>query len=150
MYEAKQAKAVKKKTLEARLTTEIAAEVEDLIGEGRLRYRFEALERAARRQALEIAAKAVARRLNAVMTDQAGSRFPAPAALRPPRGPAAKDLHRTALGEMTLERAYYHCRDCQEGFFPATGLWGWRSVPLEARRHPHDGVGCGRGQLQAY
>ena len=48
--------------------------MEDLIGEGRLTdIDFEALERAARRQALEIAAKAVARRLNADHTDQAGS-----------------------------------------------------------------------------
>ena len=36
---------------------------------------------------------------------------------------------------MTLERAYYHCRHCQEGgLLPATGRWGWRSVAL-ARRH---------------
>ena len=84
-----------KKTLEARLTTEIAAEVEDLIGEsGRLTdIDFEALERAARRQALEIAAMSRGpARLNADHTDQAGSTLScACGTCGRLRGPAAKD-----------------------------------------------------------
>ena len=93
--------------------------MEDLIGQGRLTdIDFEALERAARRQALEIAAKAVASRLNADHTDQAGSTLCCACGTAAAYAGRRPKTFTTALGEMRLERAYYHCRHCGEGFFP--------------------------------
>ena len=67
---------------------------------------------------LAVAARFVAERLNADHSDQH-------AAGRPCRcghtaryaGRRAKTI-RTALGAMTLERAYYHCASCRTGFCP--------------------------------
>ena len=36
----------------------------------------------------------------------------------------------TALGEMTLERAYYHCEACQSGFFPRDRALGMQGASL--------------------
>jgi len=36
----------------------------------------------------------------------------------------------TALGEMTLERAYYHCEACQSGFFPRDRALGMQAASL--------------------
>ena len=105
--------------------------MEDLIGEGRLTdIDFEALERAARRQALEIAAKAVARRLNADHTDQAGSTLSCACGTAAAYAGRRPKTFTTALGEMTLERAYYHCRHCQEGFFPRDRALGMEKRSL--------------------
>jgi hypothetical protein len=79
---------------------------------------FEAIETAARRRALQVAARAVERRLNADTRDHAGPTVPCPC------GQAARYAGRrpktvtSGLGELTLERAYYHCAACARGFFP--------------------------------
>lgn len=79
---------------------------------------LEAIETAARRQALQIAARAVERRLNEDHSDQFQSevlcRCGQPAQYADRR---AKNFT-TVLGPMRLERAYFHCGPCQEGFAP--------------------------------
>ena len=62
-----------KRGFKDRFAVEIDAEIEALVGPGATDgLDFEAIERAARRQALGVAARAVERRLNADRTDYAG------------------------------------------------------------------------------
>ena len=105
--------------------------MEDLIGEGALsEIDFEALERAARRQALEMAAQAVAGSLNADHSDHAGPTLACACGAAAAYAGRRPKTFTTALGEMTLERAYYHCRDCQEGFFPRDQALGMEKRSL--------------------
>ena len=108
-----------KRGLQATITAEIAAEVEHLIGAGSLDgFDFEAVETAPRQMALRVAGQAVAQRLNADRSDEQGPRLlcgcgaEARYAGRRPRTVI------TALGPMTIERAWYHCERCAEGFAP--------------------------------
>jgi hypothetical protein len=79
---------------------------------------LEAVEMAARRQALRLAARALEQRLNADTSDHAGPELPcscgAPAQYR---GRHEKTFT-SVLGPLRLERAYYHCARCQSGFCP--------------------------------
>ena len=79
---------------------------------------FEALERGARDRALRLAARELEQRLNRDHSDHAG------ATLRCACGRAARYAGRhakgfqTVLGLVSLERAYYHCAACGQGFCP--------------------------------
>ena len=70
----------------------------------------------ARRVALQIMGQAVAGKLNADRSDKSGPRLPCDC------GGAARFAGRrpktftTALGALTLERAWYHCERCHQGF----------------------------------
>ncbi len=87
---------------------------------------------AARRRALSVAARAVEQRLNADLSDYVGP------TLRCVCGKAARYAGRrpktfqTALGEMTLERAYYHCDACHAGFCPRDRALGLQGTSLSA------------------
>lgn len=109
----------KKTALAEDLQRQITAEVEALIGAGAAEHLdFEALETAARREALKVAAYAVARRLNADRTDHCGPTAPCVCGQHARYAGRHRKSFQTALGEMTLERAYYHCSACQQGYFP--------------------------------
>ncbi len=91
---------------------------------------------AARRRALMVAARAVERRLDADTSDHRGPVVacdcgkPARYAGRRPR------TFTSALGELTLSRAYYHCDACASGFCPrdrALGLEGTSLSPAVTR-----------------
>ena len=87
----------------------------------------EAIETAARRRALHVAACAVQARLNADTSDQTGPSV-ACACGQPARsaGRRAKTFQ-SVLGPLTLARAYSHCAACHAGFCPrdrALGLDG--------------------------
>jgi hypothetical protein len=79
---------------------------------------FEAIEIAARRQVLALAARAVEQRLNADTSDHAGPSLDCEC------GQAARYAGRrikvvqSILGELKLDRAYYHCQLCSSGFYP--------------------------------
>src|SRR5437867_2709669 len=105
----------RKKGLSTALAAEIAAEVEALIGSA---AGFEALERSVRERALRVAARELEQRLNRDHSDYVGGELPC-ACGRPARyaGRRAKGFH-TVLGLVTLERAYYHCAVCRQGFCP--------------------------------
>lgn len=79
---------------------------------------LEAIETAARRQALGLAARAIEQRINADSSDYAGTHLPCGCG-EPARyaGRRAKPFQ-SVLGELRLERAYYHCRACSTGFCP--------------------------------
>ncbi len=79
---------------------------------------FEAIETAARREALRLAAAAIERHLNADHSDYTGPQRPCPC------GQAARFAGRrtktfiSVLGPLQLERAYYHCAHCERGSCP--------------------------------
>ena len=109
----------KKTALAEDFQRQITEEVEALIGtEAAEHLDFEAIETAARREALKVAAYAVARRLNADRTDHCGPTAPCVCGQPARYAVRHRKCFQTALGEMTLERAYYHCRACQQGYFP--------------------------------
>ncbi len=98
---------------------EIVAEVEALVGDGAAdNWDFEAIETAARRQAMSVAARAVERRLNADTSDHAGPALPC-ACGQPARYAGRRDkTFESVLGRLTLSRAYYYCGSCKTGFCP--------------------------------
>jgi hypothetical protein len=108
-----------KKGLQTEIQSEIVQEIEALLGSQSIRdLDFEAVEMAARRQALRLAARALEQRLNADTSDHVG-----PELLCSCGGPAQyhgrhEKTVESVLGPLHLERAYYHCAKCQSGFCP--------------------------------
>jgi hypothetical protein len=94
------------------------------------------VEAAVRRQALRLAARVVARRLNADTSDHRGPTL-ACACGQPARYAGRRPKRfTTVLGDLTLERAYYHCAACATGFCPrdrALGLHGTSLSPAVTR-----------------
>ena len=88
------------------------------------------METAARRQALRIAACAVQARLNADTSDQTGPTVAcACGQLARYVGRRAKQFQ-SVLGDLVLERAYYHCAACQAGFCPRDRMLGLAGTSL--------------------
>ncbi len=85
---------------------------------------------AARRQAMHVAARAVERRLNGDTSDYTGPEA------RCTCGEVARYAGRrpktfeSVLGPLTLERAYYHCGVCGDGFCPRDRALGLESGTL--------------------
>ena len=74
----------RKRGLQTDLQNEIVQEIETLLGHtAPADLDFEAIEMAARRQALRLAAHALAQRLNADTSDHVGAELPVPAGPRP-------------------------------------------------------------------
>jgi hypothetical protein len=68
---------------------------------------------------LQVAARAVERRLNADTSDHVGPMLPCPGCGKLARYAGRRDKSvTTALGDVTLSRAYYHCETCQAGLCP--------------------------------
>ncbi len=84
-----------------------------------------------------MAACAIAQRLNADHTDHAGSTLACVTCQKPARYAGRRDkTFQTALGGMTLGRAYYHCDACGAGFCPRDrdlGLFGTSLSPAVTR-----------------
>jgi len=104
----------------AAFDAEVVREIEALIAPGAAdRLDFEAVETAARREALSVAARAVERRLNADTSDHVGPTLPCLECGKAARYAGRRDkAFTTVLGEMTLSRAYYHCESCSAGVYP--------------------------------
>jgi hypothetical protein len=105
--------------LQADLQNEIVQEIETLLGHQAVQsLDFEALEMAARRQALRLAARALEQQLNADLSDHAGPELPCSCGgLAQYHGRHDKTFE-SVLGPLHLKRAYYHCTKCQSGFCP--------------------------------
>ena len=71
-----------------------------------------------RRQALQLAARAVERRLNADDSDAEAPTLPCPCGQHTRYTGRRRKRFETVLGTLTLERAYYHCARCGHGFCP--------------------------------
>ena len=94
------------------------------------------MEGALRRQALALAARALAGRLNADTSDHTGPHRPCPCGQRARYAGRRPKRVQTVLGDLTLERAYYHCAACNQGFCPrdqALGLDGTTLSPAVTR-----------------
>jgi hypothetical protein len=91
---------------------------------------FEAIETAARRQALQLTARAVEQRFNADSSDHMDP------TLRCDCGKMARYAGRhektflSALGPLRLERAYYHCDACKAGLCPRDRALGLENSSL--------------------
>jgi hypothetical protein len=79
---------------------------------------FEALETAARRQVLALAARAIEQRLNADVSDHAGPSLDCECGQAARYAGRRKKVVQSILGELKLDRAYYHCPHCSGGFYP--------------------------------
>jgi len=108
-----------KKGLQTALEAEVAQEVEALLGwEALAELDFEALEVTLRQRTLRLAAHAIEQRLNADLCDEVSARLCCPC------GKEARYVARrtknfaSVLGPLRLERAYYHCSTCGQGFCP--------------------------------
>jgi hypothetical protein len=91
---------------------------------------------AARRKAIRVAARAVQQRFNADKSDYIGPTLPCSCGQSARyAGRRAKSFH-SVLGELRLQRAYYHCQACQSGLVPrdrALGLAGGSLSPALTR-----------------
>jgi hypothetical protein len=82
---------------------------------------------AARRQTLRLAARALEQRLNADTSDHVGPERPCPCGGSAQYHGRHQKTFESALGPLSLQRAYYHCERCGSGFCPrdrALGLEG--------------------------
>jgi len=83
-----------------------------------------------------VAARAIERQLNADTSDHAGPTFPCACGKAARYAGRREKTFQTALGELTLNRAYYHCDACESGFCPrdrALGLEGTSLSPAVSR-----------------
>jgi len=83
-----------------------------------------------------VAARAVERRLNTDTSDHPGPTFPCPCGQVARYAGRRPKTFQTALGEMTLERAYYDCAACARGVCPrdrALGMEGTSLSPAVTR-----------------
>lgn len=79
---------------------------------------FEAIETAARRQVLGLAARAIEQKLNADQSDYSGAHLSCDCGGSARYAGRHMKTFQSVLGELKLERAYYHCPDCSGGFCP--------------------------------
>ena len=105
----------KKGGLHSAIAEEVEAEVERLIGNGVLDD-FQAMETEARWAALQIMGQAIAHRLNADHSDEEGPRLSCACGGEARFAGRRSKAFTTALGPLTLERAWYHCERCHNGF----------------------------------
>ena len=101
--------------VEPEVHREITAEATSLIGDGVLDD-FQAIETEARRVALQLMGQAVARRLNADHGDDKGPGLSCECGGEARFAGRRPKTFTTALGPLTLERAWYHCERCHNGF----------------------------------
>src|SRR5229473_6410072 len=109
----------RKKGLQTELKTDIVQEIEALLGRQSIQnLDFEAVEIAARRQALRLAARALEQRLNADRSDHTGTELCCGCGASAQYHGRHGKTFESVLGPLHLERAYYHCASCQTGFCP--------------------------------
>ena len=91
---------------------------------------FEAVERAARAAALQVAGKLVAHYINADLSDMQGPRLACTCGRDASYAGRREKTLTTALGPITLERAWYHCEACSAGFAPRDRALGFDNSSL--------------------
>ena len=85
---------------------------------------------AARRQALRLAARALEQRFNADPSDHAGPQLPCSCGGSAQYHGRHEKTFESVLGPLCLQRAYYHCHQCQSGFCPRDRALGLESFSL--------------------
>jgi hypothetical protein len=79
---------------------------------------------------LQVAARAIERLLNADTSDYGGPHLPCSCGQRARYVERRPKRFQTVLGELTLERAYYHCTACNAGFCPRDRVLGLEGSSL--------------------
>jgi hypothetical protein len=93
--------------------------VESLLGRQAVQdLDLEALETAVRQRVLSLAGSFLERWLNRDTSDYAGPHLACPCRAEARYAGRRKKRFRSALGDLQLERAYYHCPRCGRGFCP--------------------------------
>lgn len=106
-------------------------DIEALLGRQSLaNLDLEALESAVRRQALRLAAQAVEQRLNADHSDADSSHRVCGCGQLARYVGRRKKTFESALGPLKLERAYFHCSECNQGFCPRDRQLGLEGTSL--------------------
>lgn len=114
-----------KRGLQTSFQTEIRQEIERLIGPSSTQeIDFEAWETAARSCALRLAARALETHLNAERSDYSGPARDCPCGAQARYVDRRSKTFQTVLGALQLERAYYHCPACGQGFCPRDASLG--------------------------
>jgi hypothetical protein len=91
---------------------------------------LEALETAVRRQALGLAAIAIQQRLNADHSDAEQTQRACPCGGSARYAGRRTKTFQSILGQLALERAYYHCARCGHGFCPRDRQLGLQDTSL--------------------
>src|ERR1700716_3534138 len=124
----------RKRGLQTDLQNEIVREIETLLGcQSIADLDFEAVEMAARRQALRLAARALEQRLNTDTSDHVGPQLPCPCGGSAQYHGRHGKTFESVLGPLHLQRAYYHCEQCESGFCPRDRALGLESFSLTPR-----------------
>ena len=137
----------KKGGLHSAIAQEVEAEVERLIGEGILDD-FQAIETEARRVALQIMGQAIAHRLNSDHSDNRGSRLSCACGGEARFAGRRPKVFTTALGPLTLERAWYHCERCHNGFSPRDRALGMEDTFLSPAALRMIGIAAARTSFE--
>ena len=110
----------KKTALAEDLQRQIAAEVETLIGVGAVEHLdFEAIETAARRKAMRVAARAVEQRLNADTSDHAGPMSPCAGGRSARYAGRREKTHESVLGPLEARARRLSLRAVRSGLLSA-------------------------------
>ncbi len=121
----------RKRGLQGSIQNEIVQEVETLLGRQSIAdLDFEAVEMAARHQALRLAARALEQRLNTDTSDHVGPELPCPCGGSAQYHGRHGKTFESVLGPLHLQRAYYHCERCESGFCPRDRTLGLESFSL--------------------
>lgn len=107
----------------------MAEEVQALLGRSAIPD-LEAIEMAARGQALRLAARALEQRLNADAGDYQGPQLACACGQRARYVDRRAKSFVSVLGPLRLERAYYHCAACGQGFCPRDRVLGLEGSSL--------------------
>jgi hypothetical protein len=91
---------------------------------------LEAMEIALRRRTLQMAARILEHRLNADHSDYQGGPLPCRCGQEARYVDRRRKTFTSVLGELHLERAYYHCPACQQGFSPRDRALGLEDSTL--------------------
>lgn len=91
---------------------------------------FEAIETAARREVLRLAARVIENRFNSDLADHVGPTQPCACGNTAIYAGRRDKTFLTALGELRLSRAYYHCGQCGRGFCPRDRALGLQATSL--------------------
>jgi len=121
----------RKKGLQTDLQKEIVQEIEVLLGRQSITdLDLEAVEMAARRQALRLAARALEQQLNRDTSDHVGPERPCLCGGSAQYRDRHEKTFESVLGPLRLERAYYYCEHCQSGFCPRDRALGLKLSSL--------------------
>ena len=109
---------------------------------------FEAAEAHLRSAVLQIAARALQQRLNADTSDHAGPQRPCPCGQTARYVDRREKTFTSVLGNLTLQRAYYHCAACKKGSCPRDRALGMDSNPVSPGVLRMLGMRSRRGQFR--